>query len=100
MARLTLYSRLGDVINEWRESIDLEHILFSDGPCLIEKLGIPVTYCWSPALVPKPADWGPNIGGLPISPLNILLTPEAQMYAASFSANHPITRQRQSLTSS
>ncbi|KAH7199347.1 hypothetical protein DER44DRAFT_871736 [Fusarium oxysporum] len=52
---------LGNVINEWRESIDLEHIAFSDGPCLIEKLQTPVTYCWSPALVPKPADWGSNI---------------------------------------
>ncbi|KAH6869070.1 hypothetical protein B0T10DRAFT_595972 [Thelonectria olida] len=52
---------LGDLINELRENIDLEHIAFSDGPCLIEKLEVPVTYCWSPALVPKPADWGSNI---------------------------------------
>ncbi|KAL6355846.1 hypothetical protein LRP88_09429 [Fusarium phalaenopsidis] len=52
---------LGDVINQWRESIDLEHIAFSEGPCLIEKLKTPITYCWSPALVPKPADWGSNI---------------------------------------
>lgn len=28
-----------------------------DGPSLAETLKIPVTYCWSPALVPKPADW-------------------------------------------
>ncbi|RSM17141.1 hypothetical protein CDV31_004034 [Fusarium ambrosium] len=52
---------LGDVINQWRESIDLEHVAFSEGPCLIEKLKTPITYCWSPALVPKPADWGSNI---------------------------------------
>ncbi|KAJ9132456.1 Glycosyltransferase family 1 protein [Pleurostoma richardsiae] len=52
---------LGDVINEWRESIHLEPIAFSDGPCLAENLKIPFTYCWSPALVPKPVDWEKHI---------------------------------------
>lgn len=28
-----------------------------DGPNLATTLKIPFTYCWSPALVPKPADW-------------------------------------------
>lgn len=53
---------LGDIINEWRDTIDLEHVSFSDGPYLAEILRIPFTYCWSPALVPKPADWGSHIG--------------------------------------
>ncbi|KFA52308.1 hypothetical protein S40293_00619 [Stachybotrys chartarum IBT 40293] len=52
---------LGDVINEWRECIDLEPIAFSEGPRLAETLRIPFTYCWSPALVPKPGDWGNHI---------------------------------------
>ncbi|GKU07128.1 udp- transferase [Fusarium langsethiae] len=52
---------LGDVINSWRHTLDLEPIPFSEGPCLAETLGVPVTYCWSPALVPKPADWADNI---------------------------------------
>ncbi|KAI6778752.1 uncharacterized protein J7T54_005855 [Emericellopsis cladophorae] len=52
---------LGDIINEWRESIDLEHIAFSEGPRLAETLNVPFTYCWSPALVPKPRDWGNHI---------------------------------------
>ncbi|KAF4992468.1 hypothetical protein FGRMN_7139 [Fusarium graminum] len=52
---------LGDVINAWRDTIDLEPIPFSEGPCLAETLGVPFTYCWSPALVPKPADWAENI---------------------------------------
>jgi UDP:flavonoid glycosyltransferase YjiC (YdhE family) len=30
-----------------------------DGPSLTATLKIPFTYCWSPALVPKPADWPP-----------------------------------------
>jgi hypothetical protein len=31
------------------------------GFLLAEHAEIPITYCWSPALVPKPLDWGPNI---------------------------------------
>ncbi|CAD0082687.1 unnamed protein product [Aureobasidium vineae] len=48
---------LGDVINDWRDSIELEPINFMDGPTLARMLKVPFTYCWSPALVPKPRDW-------------------------------------------
>ncbi|KAL0933945.1 uncharacterized protein CTRU02_210744 [Colletotrichum truncatum] len=49
---------LGDVINEWRSSmLDLEPITISSGPKLADSLQVPFTYCWSPALVPKPNDW-------------------------------------------
>ncbi|KAK6227544.1 sterol glucosyltransferase [Colletotrichum tabaci] len=48
---------LGDVINDWRKTIDLEEVPFSEGPVLAESQKIPFTYCWSPALVPKPIDW-------------------------------------------
>ncbi|KAJ1323153.1 sterol 3beta-glucosyltransferase [Microdochium nivale] len=48
---------LGDVINDWRRTIDLEEVPFSEGPVLAESQKIPFTYCWSPALVPKPIDW-------------------------------------------
>ncbi|RSL52796.1 hypothetical protein CEP53_007973 [Fusarium sp. AF-6] len=48
---------LGDVINDWRKTIDLEPVPLSEGPLLAEALKIPFTYCWSPALVGKPADW-------------------------------------------
>ncbi|KAH7399751.1 hypothetical protein BKA64DRAFT_575344 [Cadophora sp. MPI-SDFR-AT-0126] len=52
---------LGDVINKWRKSIDLEPIPETEGPLLVETLKIPFTYCWSPALVPKPLDWPSHI---------------------------------------
>ncbi|GME55126.1 uncharacterized protein LTHEOB_6358 [Neofusicoccum parvum] len=52
---------LGDVINGWRERIDLEPVPMSEGPNLAETLKIPFTYCWSPALVPKPTDWPSHI---------------------------------------
>ncbi|KAF7545181.1 hypothetical protein G7Z17_g9369 [Cylindrodendrum hubeiense] len=48
---------LGDVINDWRKTIDLEPVPLSEGPLLAETLKIPFTYCWSPALVGKPKDW-------------------------------------------
>ncbi|KAH7349176.1 hypothetical protein BKA66DRAFT_447158 [Pyrenochaeta sp. MPI-SDFR-AT-0127] len=52
---------LGDVVNEWRNTLDLEDVAMFDGPNLAATLKIPFTYCWSPALVPKPADWPPYI---------------------------------------
>ncbi|KAJ6026610.1 uncharacterized protein N7446_004790 [Penicillium canescens] len=48
---------LGDIVNTWRQSLDLEDIPFSEGAGLLETLQIPFTYCWSPALIPKPLDW-------------------------------------------
>ncbi|THC90086.1 hypothetical protein EYZ11_010450 [Aspergillus tanneri] len=48
---------LGDVINEWRETIDLEPVPTGEGPNLAQTLKVPFTYCWSPALLPKPEDW-------------------------------------------
>ncbi|KAJ5669618.1 Sterol 3-beta-glucosyltransferase [Penicillium macrosclerotiorum] len=52
---------LGDVINRWRSSIDLAPVPRTEGPCLAEALEIPFTYCWSPALVPRPRDWPAHI---------------------------------------
>ncbi|KAJ6015229.1 hypothetical protein N7540_009820 [Penicillium herquei] len=51
---------LGDVINEWRSSLDLEPVPTTEGPCLTETLKMPFTYCWSPTLIPKPSDWPSN----------------------------------------
>ncbi|KAJ4989966.1 UDP-glucose,sterol transferase [Stagonosporopsis vannaccii] len=48
---------LGDVVNKWRATIDLEEVAMFDGPSLADTLKVPFTYCWSPALVPKPTDW-------------------------------------------
>jgi UDP:flavonoid glycosyltransferase YjiC (YdhE family) len=52
---------LGDVINRFRSSLDLEDIPISVGPVLASALKVPFTYCWSPALVPKPPDWPAHI---------------------------------------
>ncbi|KAJ5113421.1 hypothetical protein N7456_001955 [Penicillium angulare] len=52
---------LGAVINQWRASIHLSPVPNMEGPCLAEVLKVPFTYCWSPALIPKPQDWGSHI---------------------------------------
>ncbi|KAI0870419.1 sterol glucosyltransferase [Hypoxylon argillaceum] len=52
---------LGDIINDWRNSIDLEPVPLTEGPNLAETLKIPFTYCWSPSLIPKPFDWPEHI---------------------------------------
>jgi UDP:flavonoid glycosyltransferase YjiC (YdhE family) len=50
---------LGDVINKFRErSLGLEPVSIMWAPGMASRLRIPWTYCWSPALIPKPADWG------------------------------------------
>jgi hypothetical protein len=57
------HHRLGDVINSWRVSdLHLEPLAAAVGPDIIDLMKVPYTYCWSPALVPKPSDWGDSIG--------------------------------------
>ncbi|KAJ5719871.1 hypothetical protein N7493_006749 [Penicillium malachiteum] len=52
---------LGGVINELRSTINLDPIPHMEDPSLVEVLNIPFTYCWSPALIPKPQDWAAHI---------------------------------------
>jgi UDP:flavonoid glycosyltransferase YjiC (YdhE family) len=62
MVDLLTWQGLGDVVNKFRK-----HILRIDelspiwAPSLIQRAKIPYTYCWSPALIPKPNDWGEHI---------------------------------------
>jgi UDP:flavonoid glycosyltransferase YjiC (YdhE family) len=53
---------LGDVINRFREkTLNLEPVSIMWAPGMASRLRIPYTYCWSPALIPKPGDWGNHI---------------------------------------
>ena len=53
---------LGDVINDFRlKTLGLEEVPLTEGPFLLETFRIPYTYCWSPALIPKPRDWRDHI---------------------------------------
>ncbi|KUJ21408.1 UDP-Glycosyltransferase/glycogen phosphorylase [Mollisia scopiformis] len=53
---------LGDIINKFRtDTLELRPITQAAGISMLHRLQIPYTYCWSPALIPKPKDWGPYI---------------------------------------
>ncbi|KAJ9622953.1 hypothetical protein H2204_011297 [Knufia peltigerae] len=53
---------LGDITNNFRtETLGLGALSQAAAVDMLYKLRIPYTYCWSPALIPKPKDWGPHI---------------------------------------
>ncbi|KAF2450446.1 glycosyltransferase family 1 protein [Karstenula rhodostoma CBS 690.94] len=53
---------LGDLINKFRKDLlNLDPISLLWSPAMMERMKIPHTYCWSPALIPKPKDWGHHI---------------------------------------
>lgn len=50
---------LGDIINKFREdTLNLLTLSQAAATTVLHRLKIPYTYCWSPALIPKPKDWG------------------------------------------
>jgi UDP:flavonoid glycosyltransferase YjiC (YdhE family) len=62
LIEMLTWQGLGDVINRFRQrSLGLEPISLMSAPGILQRLRIPFTYCWSPALIPKPKDWGANI---------------------------------------
>ena len=53
---------LGDLVNRFRvKSLGLEPISTLWAPGQLFRMRVPHTYLWSPGLIPKPADWGPEI---------------------------------------
>ncbi|KAI2469537.1 glycosyltransferase family 1 protein [Annulohypoxylon bovei var. microspora] len=62
LVEMMTWQGLGDVINRFRTKIlDLEPLSILWAPAVLTRLRIPYTYCWSPALIPKPNDWGQHI---------------------------------------
>lgn len=61
LIEMLTWQGLGDVINNFRKfSLGLDEIgMWS--PLVLQRLKIPHTYCWSPALIPKPNDWRQHI---------------------------------------
>ena len=62
MVDLLTWQGLGDVVNKFRKRIlRIDELSPIWAPSLIQRAKIPYTYCWSPALIPKPKDWGAHI---------------------------------------
>ncbi|RBR07804.1 uncharacterized protein FIESC28_10497 [Fusarium coffeatum] len=62
LVEMMTWQGLGDVINRFRKkALDLPPLSMIWAPGLLSRLKISWTYCWSPALIPKPNDWGRHI---------------------------------------
>jgi UDP:flavonoid glycosyltransferase YjiC (YdhE family) len=62
LVEMMTWQGLGDLINRFRTSIlRLEEVSTLWAPGQLYRLKVPYTYMWSPSLIPKPKDWGPEI---------------------------------------
>jgi hypothetical protein len=62
MVEMLLWQGLGDVINRFRaKCLRLDPVGVIWAPGMLQRLRVPHTYCWSPALIPKPKDWGSHV---------------------------------------
>ncbi|MCJ1475180.1 hypothetical protein MMC13_003840 [Lambiella insularis] len=62
LVEMMMWQGLGDLVNKFREqTLGLEPVSTLWAPGQLFRLKVPYTYLWSPSLIPKPADWGPEI---------------------------------------
>lgn len=84
LVEIMTWQGLGDVINRFREkALELPTLSPLWAPGLLTRLKISYTYCWSPALIAKPNDWGNNIdiSGFYFLDLASSFTPESGLDA-------------------
>jgi len=62
IVKIMIWQGLGGLVNQFRKkALGLEPVSLVWAPGLTNRLKIPYTYLWSPALIPKPRDWNSNI---------------------------------------
>ena len=62
LVEMMTWQGLGDLVNDFRvRTLGLEPVSTLWAPGQLYRLKVPYTYLWSPGLVPKPKDWGPEI---------------------------------------
>ncbi|KAH8684716.1 hypothetical protein BGZ60DRAFT_479077 [Tricladium varicosporioides] len=62
LVEMMTWQGLGDLINNFRvKTLGLEPVSTLWAPGQLYRLKVPYTYLWSPGLIPKPNDWGPEI---------------------------------------
>lgn len=62
LVEMMTWQGLGDIVNRFRErTLGLEPVSSLWAPGALYRMHVPYTYLWSPSLVPKPKDWGPEI---------------------------------------
>ncbi|KZV90217.1 UDP-Glycosyltransferase/glycogen phosphorylase [Exidia glandulosa HHB12029] len=62
LADTMTWQGVGDIVNKLRNrTMGLPSLSLRSGPDILDRVKVPWTYCMSPALVPKPADWANHI---------------------------------------
>ncbi|CAJ2510264.1 Uu.00g061640.m01.CDS01 [Anthostomella pinea] len=62
LVEMMVWQGLGDLVNDFRiKTLGLDPVSTLWAPGATYRLHVPFTYLWSPALVPKPEDWGPEV---------------------------------------
>ena len=62
LVEMMTWQGLGDLVNDFRvKTLGLEPVSTLWAPGQLYRLRVPYTYLWSPGLVSKPKDWGPDI---------------------------------------
>lgn len=62
IVEMMTWQGLGDLVNDFRvKTLGLDPVSTIWAPGQLYRMKVPYTYLWSPGLVPKPADWGPEI---------------------------------------
>ncbi|KJZ77059.1 hypothetical protein HIM_03380 [Hirsutella minnesotensis 3608] len=62
LVEMMVWQGLGDLVNDFRiKTLGLDVVSTLWAPGATFRLHVPFTYLWSPSLVPKPKDWGPEI---------------------------------------
>ncbi|PQE06092.1 glycosyltransferase family 1 protein [Rutstroemia sp. NJR-2017a BBW] len=62
MIEVLMWQGLGDIINRFRvKCLGLDPVSLIWAPGMLQRLKVPHTYCWSPALIAKPNDWGSHL---------------------------------------
>ncbi|KFZ01301.1 hypothetical protein V500_00816 [Pseudogymnoascus sp. VKM F-4518 (FW-2643)] len=93
LVEMITWQGLGDIVNRFRtKTLNLAPISLMWAPGMISRLKIPFTYCWSPALIPKPDDWGSHISlsGFYFLSLGSVYAPDPKLRAFLESGPPPI----------
>ncbi|KAF2163684.1 glycosyltransferase family 1 protein [Zasmidium cellare ATCC 36951] len=62
LVEMMTWQGLGDIVNKFRQRVlGLEPVSSLWAPGALYRMKVSYTYMWSPSLVPKPGDWGPEI---------------------------------------
>lgn len=62
LVEMMVWQGLGDLVNDFRvKTLCLDPVSTLWAPGALYRMNVPISYLWSPSLVPKPSDWADNI---------------------------------------